>query len=263
MSERMVERLFRVRHDESVSVLATGDSSVFGVGDHGDRLPSVGAGWTGRIAHDINARRYINVARNGARARDLNESQLKAALGMQPTLVLTCIGTNDVLRGDFSPSQIEESLQTFVRKLHEVGSITFFLGLPDPIITAPGPMALRQILSRRVKIVNEILYKIARREDAIFVATWHLPYHRRNWHVDRMHPSPQGHQEIAQHVRRELALIRKSRDIPSVEVARSKHFEAYWLMTNGLKWFLKRSVDLVPGLVWLLVSEWLARKAKN
>lgn len=263
MSDGMANHLFRVRHDETVSVLATGDSSVFGVGDFGDRLPSVGAGWTGRFAHDINAKRYINVARNGARARHLNESQLKAALGMRPTLVLTCIGTNDVLRGDYSPTEIEESLQNFVRRLHEIGSIAIFLGLPDPLVTAPGPLALRRILNRRVKAVNEILYRVARREDAIFIATWQLPYDRRNWHVDRMHPSPSGHQVIAQHVRRELALIRKCRDNLPIDVERSKHFETYWLMTNGLKWFLKRSIDLIPGLLWLIASDWLAGRARS
>jgi hypothetical protein len=35
----------------------------------------------------------------------------------------------------------------------------------------------------------------------------------------------------------------------------SKKFELYWLITNGAKWFAKRSVDLVPALIWLMVSE--------
>jgi len=29
----------------------------------------------------------------------------------------------------------------------------------------------------------------------------------------------------------------------------------YWLLTNGAKWFAKRSVDLIPALIWLVVSE--------
>lgn len=255
ISEKMLDRLLQIRHRSDVSVLALGDSSVFGVGDYGDKLPSVGAGWTGRLSNDIGAIRFINVSRNGARARDLNSSQIKAALGMEPTLALVCIGTNDVLRGDFSPEEIRENLVVFIRRLHEIGTIVVFLGLTDPMITAPGPISLRQILHRRVKLVNQILFETSTDEDAIFVATWHLPYHREHWHVDRMHPSPQGHQIIANHVRSELALLRKNRQSIEVNISRSKHFERYWLMTNGLKWFLKRSIDLIPGLIWLIASE--------
>jgi lysophospholipase L1-like esterase len=258
ISEKMLDRLLQIRHRDDVSILALGDSSVFGVGDYGDRLPAVGAGWTGRLAHDIGAVRFINVSRNGARARDLNTSQIKAALGMEPTLALVCIGTNDVLRGDFSPEVIRKNLVAFLRRLHQIESTVIFLGLPDPVITAPGPLSLRRILHRRVKIVNEILFDISVNEDAIFVSTWQLPYHREYWHVDRMHPSPQGHQVIANHVRSELALLRKSRQNIEFRVVRSKNFERYWLMTNGLKWFLKRSIDLIPGLIWLVLSERVA-----
>jgi len=260
VGDAMIDRLFKIRHSDSVTVIAMGDSSVFGVGDHGDRLPAVGAGWTGRVAHDIAALRFINVARNGARARDLNQSQMKAAHGMRPSLALICIGTNDVVRGDFSLHEVEENLRRCVIELHGIGTIPVFLGLPDPILTAPGPIALRRILHRRVVMINEALVRVCMANDAIFIATWHLPYHRENWHVDRMHPSPRGHQSIAHHVRTELALLRKGKEFIPIEVERSKHFETYWLMTNGLKWFLKRSVDLIPGLIWLIASDWVARK---
>lgn len=260
MSDAMIDRLFRIRHSDDVTVLAMGDSSVFGVGDYGDRFSAVGAGWTGRVAHDIAALRFVNVARNGARARDLHQSQMKAAVGMRPSLALICIGTNDVLRGDFSVEEIRNSLQRCIRQLREIESIPIFLGLPDPLLTAPGPLALKKILHRRVKLINQTLVRTCREEDAIFIATWHLPYQRKNWHVDRMHPSPNGHQVIAQHVRMELALLRKAKGSLPVEVNRSPNFEAYWLMTNGAKWFLKRSIDLIPGLVWLIVSDWVDRK---
>jgi len=262
LSDAMLDRLFRIRHSDQVTVLAMGDSSVFGVGDYGDRLPAVGAGWTGRVAHDIGASRFINVARNGARARDLSKGQLKAAIAMRPSLALICIGTNDVLRGDFSPEEVQANLRSCVESLHKVSTIPVFLGLPDPVVTAPGPMALRRILNRRVTLINKTLLEVCRDYDAIFIATWHLPYQRKNWHVDRMHPSPNGHQAIASHVRAELSLLRKSKESLPTEIGNSKHFEAYWLMTNGLKWFLKRSIDLIPGLIWLIASDWWTRRRK-
>lgn len=251
------ELALALRHVEDMRIIAMGDSSVFGVGDHGNDIPSVGFGWTGRIAHDLKAERFVNVAKNGARARHLPTSQLPAVIAYRPHMVLICIGTNDVLRGDFSPEEIRSCLETVCKSAIEIGSLVVMLGLPDPIRTAPGPMALRRILSDRVIIINEILDEIAGDGLAIVVPTWNsrIAHERRMWHVDRMHPSALGHQHIADSVRRHLSLPRRSaRKIPT-EVNVSKKFEMYWLITNGAKWFAKRSIDLVPALIWLIISE--------
>lgn len=256
------ELALALRHVDDLRIIAMGDSSVFGVGDHGNDIPSVGFGWTGRIAHDLKAERFVNVAKNGARARHLSTNQLPAVIAYRPHMVLICIGTNDVLRGDFSPEEIRASLETVCKSAISIGSLVVILGLPDPIRTAPGPMSLRRILSDRVIVINEILDEIARDGLAIVVPTWNskIAHERRMWHVDRMHPSALGHQHIADSVRRHLSLPRRSaRKIPT-EVNVSKKFEMYWLITNGAKWFAKRSIDLVPALIWLLISENIRRR---
>ena len=255
-------RLHAIRIRKDVRVIALGDSSVFGVGDYGDNLPYVGAGWTGRLAHDIGAISYANVAKNGARARHLIKSQLSAALAMQPDLALFCIGTNDVLRGDFSPEEIYSALRKVVTELNKIDSVVVFLGLPDPMVTAPGPIYLRRILQERVAIVNQILESIASDCDAKVIHTKELKDSRNFWHVDRMHPSPLGHQVIADHVRKSLFLFKvKKKSLPT-EVNSSLKFEIFWLLANGSKWFLKRSVDLIPGLIWLIVSNRLSKKVR-
>ena len=259
------ELALALRHVEDMRIIAMGDSSVFGVGDHGNDIPSVGFGWTGRIAHDLKAERFVNVAKNGARARHLPTNQLPAVIAYRPHMVLICIGTNDVLRGDFSPEEIRSCLETVCKSAIEIGSLVVMLGLPDPIRTAPGPMALRRILSDRVIIINEILDEIAGDGLAIVVPTWNsrIAHERRMWHVDRMHPSALGHQHIADSVRRHLSLPRRSaRKIPT-EVNVSKKFEMYWLITNGAKWFAKRSIDLVPALIWLMISENLRNRRSS
>ena len=43
------EMALSLRHKTNLRIVALGDSSVFGVGDHGDDIPSVGYGWTGRL----------------------------------------------------------------------------------------------------------------------------------------------------------------------------------------------------------------------
>jgi lysophospholipase L1-like esterase len=246
-----------LRHISHPRIIALGDSSVFGVGDHGDAIPSVGAGWAGRLAHDLTAGNFINVAKNGARARHITKHQLSAAHAFRPDLALVCIGTNDVLRGDFSPEEIKNSLITVIETLSENNAVIILLGLPDPISTAPGPFALRKILSARVTLINEIYIELSERENVILVPTWDskIAHERRMWHVDRMHPSAIGHQLIADLVRRKLALPRRSAKKLSTSINMSKKFELYWLITNGAKWFAKRSVDLVPALIWLMVSE--------
>lgn len=246
-----------LRHISHPRIIALGDSSVFGVGDHGDAIPSVGAGWAGRLAHDLTAGNFINVAKNGARARHITKHQLSAAHAFRPDLALVCIGTNDVLRGDFSPEEIKNSLITVIETLSENNAVVILLGLPDPISTAPGPLALRKILSARVTLINQIYIELSERENVILVPTWDskIAHERRMWHVDRMHPSAIGHQLIADLVRRKLALPRRSAKKLSTSINMSKKFELYWLITNGAKWFAKRSVDLVPALIWLMVSE--------
>jgi len=259
------ELALALRHVEDLRIIAMGDSSVFGVGDHGNDIPSVGYGWTGRIAHDLKAERFVNVAKNGARARHLPTNQLPAVIAYRPHMVLICIGTNDVLRGDFSPEEIRTCLETICKAAVEIGSLVVMLGLPDPIRTAPGPMSLRRILSDRVILINEILDEIASDGLAIVVPTWNsrIAHERRMWHVDRMHPSALGHQHIADSVRRHLSLPRRSsRKIPTT-INVSKKFEMYWLITNGAKWFAKRSIDLVPALIWLMISENLRRRRSS
>ena len=258
------EMALSLRHKTNLRIVALGDSSVFGVGDHGDDIPSVGYGWTGRLAHDLKAERFVNVAKNGARARHLAQHQLPAAVALSPHLALICIGTNDVLRGDFSPEEIQNSLTNICTQLSSSGALVVLLGLPDPIRTAPGPMALRRILSDRVILINEILAEIAKDGIAIVVPTWDskIAHERRMWHVDRMHPSAIGHQHIADLVRRKLSLPRRSAAKITVESGLSKKYEMYWLVTNGAKWFAKRSIDLVPALMWLVISENFQRKAR-
>ena len=254
-----------LRHKTNLRIVALGDSSVFGVGDHGDEIPSVGYGWTGRLAHDLKAERFVNVAKNGARARHLAQHQLPAAVALSPHMALICIGTNDVLRGDFSPEEIRTCLTEICTQLSSSGALVVLLALPDPIRTAPGPMALRRILSDRVILINEILAEIASDGIAIVVPTWDskIAHERRMWHVDRMHPSAIGHQHIADLVRRKLSLPRRSAAKITVESGLSKKYEMYWLVTNGAKWFAKRSIDLVPALIWLVISENFQRKARS
>ena len=247
----------KLRNNSTITIVALGDSSVFGVGDVGGDIPATGAGWAGRVAHDLNSSRFLNLATNGSRVRHLSKYQLPAALAFDPNLTLICIGTNDVLRGDFSPSEIEAALTRLIRSLKQVGSAVILLGLPDPMLSAPGPILLKKILSRRVLIVNDILRGFHDTTSVRYVDTWNsqLAGDSSMWHIDRMHPSAKGHQVIADLVRRNMSMPRRTRTRLAVDSPATIKQEMLWLVTHGLKWFLKRSIDLIPALVWLVFSE--------
>lgn len=251
------QRILRLRHIQKMRIVAIGDSSVFGVGDFDNESTSVGAGWTGRFAHDLKAGRFVNLGKNGARFRNVVKKQLGGAISMRPDLALICVGTNDVLRGDFSLTEIKTSAQEIIAELAQVGAVPVFLGIPDPILTAPGPMSLKKILHTRVKAVNAIVQHVADSHGAAFISTWDhtMATDRSMWHIDRMHPSAKGHQEISDLVRRSLFLPRRSRKkLPVCLEGESTKEQIFWLLTNGAKWFAKRSIDLVPALIWLVLS---------
>ena len=253
--------LLHLRLVSDLRIVAMGDSSVFGVGDSIREVDDKYLGWTGRFAHDLSAKRYVNLGKNGARFRNLVKVQLGAAVAMRPNLALICIGTNDVLRGDFSPQEIERCAETIISSLNKVGATVVFVGIPDPMKTAPGPQSLKRILQKRVRLVNWITEEIVTSSGGIFISTWkhEMAYDKTMWHIDHMHPSAKGHQEISDLVRRELGLPRRcEKKIPTSSNV-SKKFEIYWLLTNGLKWFAKRSIDLVPALILLIASEKLKK----
>ncbi|MEI7944914.1 MAG: GDSL-type esterase/lipase family protein, partial [Actinomycetes bacterium] len=117
-------------------VVALGDSVTFGVGDDGPNF--IGPGWGARVAHQLNATRFLNLSNLGARVRQLSESQLPAALAFRPTISIISIGGNDILRSRFNPAEVECHLEKVVISLKMIGSEVVLLKIPDHKKTAPG-----------------------------------------------------------------------------------------------------------------------------
>lgn len=251
------EKLFALRHMNELRIAALGDSSVFGVGDTSTDGNPDGPGWVGRVAHDLLAKQYINLSKNGARAQTVVSTQLVSTQFFNPDLVCVCVGMNDVMRGNYSPVQIRDSIRTLIQELNNLGAVVVLLGLPDPSKVAFAPKRIKRVLSRRVQNLNEILEDVAGSEAAVFIAGWEQKevYERSFWHVDRMHPSSLGHQLIADLIRTELNLpLRVQNTLPTQSI-RTKRDDLIWLLTSGTKWLLKRSIDLIPTLIYLIMIE--------
>lgn len=250
--------LYKLRLTQNLRVVGLGDSSVFGIGDIGaDTKNNTGFGWTARLAHDLRATKYLNLSRNGARARDVWDTQLPAALAAKPDLALICVGGNDALRNNFQPSEVANYLNLSVKKLEEAGSVVVLLGLHDPSRIAPAPSVIKHVLLTRVQQVNSALKWVTEQNKNIFIKTIDRDeiYDKNFWHIDRMHPSPRGHQYLADLVRRTLSLPRRRKNKLEFETSINSRAKTLWLITNGLKWFMRRSIDLLPALVYLVAVE--------
>jgi len=257
MQKSLDEKLIAMRHMSNLRIAALGDSSVFGVGDTSTDGKPDGPGWVGRLAHDLTASQYINLSKNGARAHTVVSTQLVSTTFFNPDLVCVCVGMNDVMRGNYSPVQIRDSIRTLIQELNNIGAVVVLLGLPDPSKTALAPKRVKKILSRRVQSLNEILMDVSAQENALFIAGWEQKevYERSFWHVDRMHPSSLGHQLIADLIRNDLNLpLRVSNTLPTKSI-RTQKDDLFWLLTSGTKWLLKRSIDLIPTLIYLMMIE--------
>jgi hypothetical protein len=80
------------------------------------------------------------------------------------------------------------------------------------------------------------------------------------WAADRLHPSERGHRLIA---RRFHALLAQAGHpvglAPDPEPGNpppTRLAELAWLATKGTAWMLRRSTDLVPGLLAMAAREW-------
>jgi lysophospholipase L1-like esterase len=235
-----------------------GDSAASGVGDSDANGNYFGWGY-----HLVKAMQepvaFINASRPGAQSSEVLHDQLPKVLIHKPELVGVIVGGNDLLRNGFSPAQFEENLNETLRLIEESGATSMLLELHDPTQIVPMPTLLAKICRRRVAAVNHVTHKLARRYSSILLETRTLPgiYDRKKWHVDRMHPSKNGHEFIADSFAHLLRM--RGFDIAPVEMSpinnRSKKDSILWMLRNGTPWFLKRSVDLLPAMLILMVVE--------
>jgi lysophospholipase L1-like esterase len=243
---------------EVTTLAIIGDSAASGVGDS-DEMSNY-FGWGYHLAKVFNEPlTYINAARPGAQSSEVLHEQLPKVLIHNPDLVAVIVGGNDLLRNRFSPTIFEENLNVTLRQIEDSGATSMLLELHDPTKIVPMPQLLARICRRRVNAVNHVTRKLAQRYSSILLETRSLPgiYERKKWHVDRMHPSKNGHEFIADSFAH--LLRQRGFDVGRVEISminnRSKKDSILWMLRNGTPWFLKRSVDLLPAMLLLMSTE--------
>ena len=177
--------------------VAIGDSQTEGLWDGDD---SVGIlGFADRLAAMLDALhpglQYANLAVRGRRIRDVLDEQLPVALAMQPDLITSCVGMNDITRpGLFFDSALAD-LDLLHERLAESGATVVTTTFPDigQIVPVGG------FLSSRVKRTNAAIAAAAGRHGFRLVDLFNAPSMTRpdTWSDDRVHGSTKGHMLFA------------------------------------------------------------------
>jgi lysophospholipase L1-like esterase len=237
--------------------VALGDSTTVGFGD---RQPDGSwRGWAPILAAALGARLY-NLAGSGAQTSDVVADQLPRALALRPDVAAVLVGTNDTLRSPFDPARVAANLDRTVAALRAGGAEVLTIRLPDPgrMFGLPGPLA--RPLARRMRALNAAADLVAVRHRTVhFDAAGHPDsYDRRMWSVDRLHPSERGHRFLACSFYDLLGLPGSRPDPTPSSPTPTRAAQAWWMATQGTRWMIRRSTDLLPGLLGLAYAELLS-----
>lgn len=247
-------------------VVGLGDSISYGLGDLGPGW--IGPGWVARFAHQTGARRMVNLSHPGQRIGDLQSMQLPAAQVLQPDFALLSIGGNDLLRPGFDPVVLAREVAAVIRRLATRGSRVVVLGLPEPSLPPALPGWLHRVIGARTRAADaglRLAVESAHDSTApVFVDLWGAQHTRRGdyWHIDRMHPSPRGHQLLAEQVRRTLDLpeVREAMPVAASEGIAHHVPRWQWAVHEGIPWLVRRSVDVIPQMAAALLGDALLHR---
>jgi lysophospholipase L1-like esterase len=247
---------------------ALGDSITLGVGDPVRRAGSwAWRGWAALLAEGTREPNLHILASCGARFEDVERDQLPSALRLRPDIASVVVGVNDTLRTSFDADRIAAAAAHTVGALRAAGAEVLTMRLPDPGRMLGLPGSLARPLARRMNEVNAAMDAVAARfgtlhYDAAGDADVHDPL---MWAVDRLHPSERGHRLIACRFHDKLVdagLQTGPRPDPEPSSPPPTRLAEFgWLATKGTAWVLRRSIDLVPGLLALAIRErWSAQR---
>ena len=236
-------------------VVAIGDSVTLGVGD-GVQDPTGEVGWAAHVAHGLDASEFTNLAANGTRARNLIPDQVERALGLNPVVILLTIGGNDVLRGDFDEAEIEDCVREAVHRLRTSGAEIMLVSLAHITLFDLFHPSITRVMTGRIDRTNTAILRAIEGMDVTVIDGMRAMTQmgRVAWHMDRIHPSPIGHRGLAERALVEIP-YRKVNSIPPPAEPASFVQISWWFLKNGVPWIAKRSRDLIPQTLIVVMRE--------
>lgn len=206
-------------------------------------------GWADRLADHLSATRaangqaplqYANLAVRGRLLSQVLAEQLPVALEMKPDLVSLVAGGNDLLRPGGRPDELAQRLEQAVITLRQAGCEVL-------LATNANSVGSPVIGWTRGKFAafNMSIWSLARRHGAHVVDLWGLDALQdwRQWSVDRIHLSPQGHTLIGHAAAQVLGLVVPDgwdAPLPGPRPRPSARENAAWLRTHVVPWATRR-----------------------
>ena len=223
--------------------VALGDSQTEGLWD-GDADSGV-RGFADRLAERLDELQpgvlYANLAVRSRRIRDVLDDQLPRAMTMQPDLITSCIGMNDVTRPGRIFDRALEDINLLHDRLAESGATIVTTTFPDLAKILP----VGRFLGARVVQINAVIRAAADRHGFRLVDLYEAESisDTRVWSPDRIHGSPEGHALFAAAAAEALDLPGSNHDwaMPSADVAtpgfQSRMYsQALWAQNLLMPW---------------------------
>lgn len=242
-------------------IVTLGDSITVGMGDPDPAVSGGWRGWARHLAAGLPEPELHNLAVRGAQAKQVERDQLPVALSLRPDIASVIVGINDTLRAGFDPVRTGQATARTVAALTASGAAVLTMRLPDPARMFGLPDGLARPLSRRMHAVNAELDTIAAHYGTVHwdAAGDQETYDGRNWSVDRLHPNERGHRLVACRFWDRLAVAGVAVAVrPEAEPsgpAPTRRDDFLWMATRGTRWVVRRSVDLIPYLLFMAARE--------
>jgi lysophospholipase L1-like esterase len=219
-------------------------------------------GWADRLAGHLSYRRqeiglpavkYANLAVRGKLIRYIVETELPQALALHPDLVLMDGGGNDILRPGTDRDGILRYFEHALKLIRETGSDVLFL-LPQQAV---GP--LHSWTHAKAADYCAGLHSLANRYDCYAVDIWDYKnlQDERLWSEDFIHPTPEGHERIAQIALESLGLevdpawgngmLRKRLPRKTVQLSEQVQIDGKWVKNSALPWMSRRFRGVSSG----------------
>lgn len=233
--------------------VALGDSFTEGVGDPDPARPNGLRGWADRVAEVLAGTtddfRYANLAIRGRKLRPILDEQVGPALAMQPDLVSSYAGANDILRPRVDIDALATAYDEGVGRLVAGGATVVLFTAFDP-----SGSAIYRPMRGRFALYTEAVREIAERHQTRLVDFWRMRDYRDFgfWDTDRMHLGPAGHQRMAMEVLEVLGVAHHLEPLPPTAprelTGRELHANNLeWARTHAAPWVHRRLTGRSSG----------------
>ncbi len=233
--------------------VALGDSFTEGVGDPDPGRPNGLRGWADRVAEVLTGTTpgfgYANLAIRGRKLRGILDEQLEPALALQPDLVTSYAGANDIMRPRVDIDAIAAAYDEAVGRLAATGATVVLFTAFDS-----GQSAIYRPIRGRFALYTEAVREISERHGTLLVDFWRMREYRDwgYWDNDRMHLGPAGHQRMAMAVLDTLGVVHDLQPLPPTEhpVLSTRELRARnveWARTHAAPWVHRRITGRSSG----------------